>query len=110
MRPVRRDSTVSWRTLEARLPSRRPLTRHLIACCDGTWQIPRNHTNVHRPAEALASSDGNGVVQECRYFEGVGAVGSVVARVTGGVAGQGLSENVRDAYLSLATTYRAGAG
>jgi uncharacterized protein (DUF2235 family) len=82
--------------------------RHLVACCDGTWQTPRNRTNVHRLAEALARSDGNGVVQECRYFEGVGAVGSVAARLTGGVAGEGLSQNVRDAYLSLATTYQAG--
>jgi hypothetical protein len=82
--------------------------RHLIACCDGTWQTPRNHTNVHRLAEALAPTDANGVQQECHYFEGVGAVGSVAARVTGGVAGEGLSQNVRDAYLSLATTYRAG--
>jgi uncharacterized protein (DUF2235 family) len=82
--------------------------RHLVACCDGTWQTPRNRTNVHRLAEALTRDDGQGTVQECRYFEGVGAVGSLTARATGGVAGAGLSRNVRDAYRWVATTYRAG--
>jgi uncharacterized protein (DUF2235 family) len=82
--------------------------RHLVVCCDGTWQTPRNKTNVHRLARAVAPSDGRGAVQECRYFEGVGAVGSLTARATGGVAGAGLSRNVRDAYEWLATTYRAG--
>src|SRR5688500_13669028 len=82
--------------------------RHLVVCCDGTWQTPRNKTNVHRLAEAVAPADGSGAVQACRYFEGVGAVGSLTARATGGVAGAGLSRNVRDAYEWLATTYRAG--
>jgi hypothetical protein len=31
--------------------------RHLVVCCDGTWQTPRNRTNVHRLAIALAPVD-----------------------------------------------------
>jgi len=82
--------------------------RHLIACCDGTWQTARNHSNVHRLAGAVAAAAPDGTEQECQYFPGVGALGSVWARVSGGVAGVGLSRNVMDAYTWLATRFRDG--
>jgi Uncharacterized alpha/beta hydrolase domain (DUF2235) len=82
--------------------------RHLIVCCDGTWQTPRQRTNVFLLSEALAGADAGGAPQVSRYFEGVGAVGSLGARASGGVAGVGLSRSVRDAYGWLAESYRPG--
>ena len=82
--------------------------RQLVVCCDGTWQKPRDRTNVHRLAVALAPVDVNGREQRCQYFPGVGATGFLVTRVTGGVAGEGLSEKVVEAYCWVATTFRKG--
>jgi hypothetical protein len=82
--------------------------RQLVVCCDGTWQKPRDRTNVHRFAAALAPVDVYGHEQRCQYFPGVGANGFLVTRVTGGVAGEGLSEKVVEAYCWVATTFREG--
>jgi uncharacterized protein (DUF2235 family) len=71
--------------------------RHLIVCCDGTWQTPGNRKNVHRLSEALAATDVNGDRQERQYFPGVGVAGSLWSRIAGGVAGTGLSQRVMEA-------------
>jgi Uncharacterized alpha/beta hydrolase domain (DUF2235) len=82
--------------------------RHLVVCCDGTWQTSRNRTNVRRLADAVAPVGADGTEQVCRYFTGVGTDGSLLAAVTGGVAGEGLSEKVIEAYCWTATAYRTG--
>ncbi|WP_216870594.1 DUF2235 domain-containing protein [Modestobacter excelsi] len=82
--------------------------RHLVVCCDGTWQTARNRTNVRRLADALAPAGADGTEQVCRYFTGVGTDGSLLAQVTGGVAGEGLSGKVIEAYIWTATAYQEG--
>jgi hypothetical protein len=82
--------------------------RHLIVCCDGTWQTPADRTNVDRLAHALSDSDLSGDQQECQYFSGVGVGGPPWARLAGGIAGTGLSEKVMEAYLWTALHYRQG--
>ncbi|MCV2489844.1 DUF2235 domain-containing protein [Geodermatophilus sp. YIM 151500] len=82
--------------------------RHLIVCCDGTWQTPDNRTNVHRLAQALEPTDPDGVPQVRQYFPGVGVAGSLWSRIAGGVAGTGLSRKVMEAYHWTATHYRDG--
>lgn len=84
--------------------------RQLVVCCDGTWQTAtqRFPTNVYRLKNALAPTAADGTEQMSHYFGGVGAAGSIWSRATGGVAGVGLSGNVKEAYYWLTTTYRDG--
>lgn len=85
------------------------LVRHLIVCCDGTWQTAeqQNPTNVSRLTKALAPTDANGVEQVPKYVPGVGS-GPWWKRVPGGAAGVGLSADVLDAYCWLTTSYEPG--
>jgi uncharacterized protein (DUF2235 family) len=103
-----------------------PGARKLVVCCDGTWNTPRTDTNVFRtyrflrqrlgePAEVVQkdgvttcggrASDGSEVL--LFYDRGVGT--DWFARIVGGGAGVGLSDNVRDAYRFLGHNYRPGA-
>jgi uncharacterized protein (DUF2235 family) len=89
--------------------------RHLIVCCDGTWnradQSNRGHptpTNVRLLHNLLADEAADGERQIRRYFSGVGADGSALAKAFDGGTGRGLSRNIMNAYLWLARTYRAG--
>lgn len=101
------------------------MARKLVVCCDGTWNKPRSDTNIYRlfahlagwagapigiDAKVAGSQSCNGRNAECDfllyYDEGVGTRPWDWA--TGGVLGLGLSANVRQAYLFLATHYRPG--
>ncbi|MFO1069833.1 MAG: DUF2235 domain-containing protein [Geminicoccaceae bacterium] len=101
------------------------MTKKLVVCCDGTWNKPRDNTNVRRTYEALrrqlqrpttvpagssggecctgASADGDLVLF---YDEGVGTRSA--ERFTGGAFGAGLSQNVCDAYHFLSQHYAPG--
>jgi uncharacterized protein (DUF2235 family) len=101
------------------------MARKLVVCCDGTWNTPRNETNVFRtyrflrerlgsPAE-VSQKDG---VRTCGgragdgsevllfYDQGVGT--DWFSRLVGGAAGVGLSDNVRDAYHFLGHNFVPG--
>jgi uncharacterized protein (DUF2235 family) len=90
----------------------------IVVCCDGTWNTPRNETNVYRtyhflrerlgnPAETTRKTGvttcqgraGDGTEVLLYYDRGVGT--DWFSRIVGGAAGVGLSENVRDAYHFL---------
>jgi uncharacterized protein (DUF2235 family) len=90
----------------------------LVVCCDGTWNTPRNETNVFRTYRFLRERLGNPAettrktgVTTCQgragddsevllyYDRGIGT--DWFTRIAGGAAGVGLSENVRDAYHFL---------
>jgi uncharacterized protein (DUF2235 family) len=94
------------------------MARKLVVCCDGTWNTPRNETNVFRtyrflrerlgaPAE-LSQKNGvttcggraaDGAEVLLFYDRGIGT--DWFSRMAGGAAGIGLSDNVRDAYYFL---------
>ncbi len=80
--------------------------RHLIICCDGTWQAAASDSNVARLRSALAPRTRTGVEQVHRYIQGVGT--SVASWLPGGLAGAGLESNITSAYEWLARTYRPG--
>jgi hypothetical protein len=80
--------------------------RHLIICCDGTWQAATSDSNVARLHRALAARTRTGVEQKCRYIQGVGT--SVASWLPGGLAGAGLSSNIMAAYEWLVQVYRPG--
>ena len=101
------------------------MARKLVVCCDGTWNTPRNETNVFRtyrflrerlgaPAEVVQkdgvrtcggrAGDGSDVL--LFYDQGVGT--DWFSRLVGGAAGVGLSDNVRDAYHFLGQNFTPG--
>jgi uncharacterized protein (DUF2235 family) len=98
------------------------MARKIVVCCDGTWNTPRNETNVFRTYRFLRERLGNPAqttqkmgVTTCRghagdgtevllyYDQGIGT--DWFSRIIGGAAGVGLSENVRDAYHFLGQSF-----
>ncbi len=84
--------------------------RHLIVCCDGTWNTSdqKSVTNVKRLCDALADKDDSGNEQWRYYGPGVGTEGGLVARLTGGALGVGLDGNIMGAYGWLTARYEPG--
>ena len=85
--------------------------RHLVVCCDGTWNTPDQQqqgqpapTNVARIHHAVADLD----TQPRYYHPGVGSGPGLLDHLEGGLVGKGLSENIKSAYGWLARTYRPG--
>ena len=90
------------------------MPRRLVVCADGTWNTPESRhgtepppTNVVKLARAVRPVASDGTSQIVYYHEGVGN-GTPLVRLLGGVAGWGLSRNVRDCYRFLVTNYAPG--
>ena len=101
------------------------MARKLVVCCDGTWNTPRNETNVFRTYRFLRERLGNPA--ELRQKNGVTTCGGRAGdgtevllfydrgigtnwfdRLPGGATGVGLSDNVLDAYYFLGQNFVAG--
>jgi uncharacterized protein (DUF2235 family) len=88
--------------------------KRLILSFDGTWNIPdengdegaNTNTNVCRLHGAVLPKDVDGTVQDAWYDKGVGT--EWYNRLSGGVAGVGLSKNIRQGYKHLAQKYEDG--
>jgi uncharacterized protein (DUF2235 family) len=87
--------------------------KHLIVCCDGTWNRPDQiaqgvaaPTNVAKIALALADADDDGNTQCLHYQAGVGTRRG--ERLLGGGLGVGLSRNVQDCYRFIVGNYEPG--
>ena len=88
--------------------------KRLVLSFDGTWNTPdgngdedgNTNTNVRRLHEAVLPRDAGGTVQEAWYDRGVGT--EWYNRLAGGVAGVGLSRNIRQGYRHLAEHYEDG--
>jgi uncharacterized protein (DUF2235 family) len=87
--------------------------RRLILCCDGTWNsADQEHddapcpTNVVKIGYRIAKHDG-AVPQIIYYDQGVGT-GNVLDRYSGGAFGEGLEDNIHDAYRFLVANYEPG--
>lgn len=87
--------------------------KRLVLCCDGTWnRADQEHdgvpcpSNVVRLAFRVANHDGT-IPQIVYYDQGVGT-GNIIDRLTGGAFGDGLEENIYDAYRFLIGNYEAG--
>ena len=89
--------------------------KRLVLCCDGTWnradKVEENGqpcvTNVVKMAVRVAKRDAAGNPQIVYYDQGVGT-GNLVDRVVGGVVGEGLEENIHDAYRFVVGNYEPG--
>jgi hypothetical protein len=93
--------------------------RHLIVCCDGTWNSSDQDivTNVRRLFNALDATDqSHENEQVSHYMPGVGTEGGIVSRLVGGGLGLGvgfgpgrsLDSNVLEGYHWLITHYQHG--
>jgi uncharacterized protein (DUF2235 family) len=88
--------------------------KRMVLCCDGTWnradqtteQGDPCPTNVVRFAYLTAKRDGD-TPQILFYDQGVGT-GNRVDRLTGGAFGQGLEDNIHDAYRFLIANWEPG--
>ncbi len=80
--------------------------KRLIICLDGTWNNRDSSTNVFHLYNLLADVDANGVRQLRYYDEGVGT--GILDKMTGGMFGIGLDENVIQAYEWLIEQYEDG--
>lgn len=80
--------------------------KRLALFFDGTWNEPPDHTNVRRLRLMLAERSPDGIAQRAFYNAGVGTLW--YDRLSGGLIGTGLSENVRDGYRWLVENYDEG--
>lgn len=82
----------------------------------GTWLDSANAkgdevlhpSNVARIGWAIKDEDNSGRPQIVYYQNGVGSQGGIVMRVAGGLTGEGIKENIREAYSFIATNYIEG--
>lgn len=91
--------------------------KRLIITCDGTWLDQDNGvvngkrqppSNVSRLGWAIKETSRDGIPQVVNYQAGVGTSGGRFSRIVGGATGQGLKENIREAYTYVATNWRQG--
>jgi uncharacterized protein (DUF2235 family) len=87
--------------------------KRLVLCCDGTWNSADQQrdgvacpTNVVRLAYRVAKRAGP-VPQIVYYDQGVGT-GNALDRLSGGALGEGLEDNIHDAYRFLVGNYEPG--
>jgi uncharacterized protein (DUF2235 family) len=87
--------------------------KRLVVCCDGTWNSADQKsngrpcpTNVVKLAYRVAKRDG-ATPQIIFYDQGVGT-GNVLDKWSGGAFGEGLEDNIFDAYRFLIANYEDG--
>jgi len=80
--------------------------KRLVLCLDGTWNNRTSSTNVFHLHNLVAERDEAGVRQLRYYDEGVGT--GALDRVSGGLFGFGLNQNVISAYEWLIENYEDG--
>ncbi|KAL9086266.1 MAG: hypothetical protein Q9159_004272 [Coniocarpon cinnabarinum] len=91
--------------------------KRLVVYCDGTWvnaNSVAHHgkieppSNVSRFTRAVRSSTTSGIPQIVYYQAGIGSIGGDANKIIGGAIGEGIGENVREAYSFIANNYNVG--
>ena len=83
------------------------MPRKLAVLFDGTWNTTKDRTNVIRLSELIAPRGRDGSEQLKPFYDkGVGT--HALDRLSGGVFGYGLSDNIRDGYRWLAANFQPG--
>ena len=80
------------------------MPKRIVYCADGTWQTPRNATNVYLLYKALTMT----ADQITFYDDGVGSDGTCCDQVFGGLIGDGLIEKILQSYTKIAHVYEPG--
>jgi len=95
-----------------------PWPRRIVVCCDGTWQssvtseenIPSNVTKLARTIARIGTDANGKKYHQLVYYDsgiGTGALSDVEKSRQGGV-GDGLAENVMEAYNFIVLNYQEG--
>jgi uncharacterized protein (DUF2235 family) len=88
--------------------------KHIVLCSDGTGNtaIKGRGTNVFKLFEAVDvvshKDSAQHIPQIAFYDDGVGTEGFTLLKLLGGMAGWGLSRNVKELYTALARVYEPG--
>src|ERR1700692_2938632 len=80
--------------------------KRVIVCLDGTWNTVNDNTNVWRLKSLIAVGDASGMEQRTYYHKGVGT--TYGSRVSGGMFGHGLNDEIIRAYEWLIDNYSLG--
>src|SRR5580704_16676861 len=72
--------------------------KRLAVFLDGTWNVVGDDTNVWRMKSLCAPADAQGIAQLVLYEKGVSGL-------TGGLTGDGIDDNITDAYQWLVDHY-----
>lgn len=86
--------------------------KRIAIFCDGTWNTPDEskdgklcQTNVVKMADALLPASTDGTIQLLYYDTGIGSEGSKIRRIIDGATGNGISENILQAYRFIIQNY-----
>ena len=89
--------------------------KRIAIFCDGTWNTPDKsedgklcQTNVVKMANALSHTSIDGKLQILYYDSGIGTEGSMIKKVFDGATGNGISENILEAYRFIINNYEKG--
>lgn len=89
--------------------------KRIITCSDGTWNKPNTQfegktvrTNVQKIFDYILKKDANGITQIKYYDEGVGAEGNFLQRAFSAGTGEGIDDNIIDAYKFIIWNYEIG--
>ena len=89
--------------------------KRIAIFCDGTWNTPDKseagklcQTNVVKMANALSTTSLDGKQQLLYYDTGIGSEGGWLKRILDGATGNGISENILQAYRFVITNYDKG--
>jgi len=77
--------------------------RRLVVCCDGTWNDENDQTNVWKISQVLARTS-----EQPEPYDDPGVGADWGEKLSGGIIGNGLSKNIRQAYEYLVKEYQDG--
>jgi uncharacterized protein (DUF2235 family) len=80
------------------------MSKRIIFCADGTWDKPKNDTNVYKVFKATPVMPG----QVTFYDDGVGSDGTPFEKLAGGAIGDGLFQKIKDGYKQIMHAYEQG--
>lgn len=80
------------------------MAKRIAFCADGTWDAPRQNTNVYKIYKAMTTS----ADQVAYYDDGVGAGLTGIGKVLAGAFGDGLLDKIKDGYTKIAHVYEKG--
>jgi len=81
------------------------MPKKIVYCADGTWNDPKDKTNVLELHDALSET----ATQTRIYDKGVGNGGSIWSRLRdGATGGEALIQNVREGYELIARKFEPG--
>jgi uncharacterized protein (DUF2235 family) len=80
------------------------MSKNIIFCADGTWQLPRNNSNVYKLYKGLTQSS----TQIAFYEDGIGSESTGFTAALDGALGRGILDKIKSAYAQISHVYERG--